>query len=104
MISIKEIYEEVRKCQYCGFCEFPCPTFNALRSRSYGPRGRVNLIKTLIEDGFGQGRDVKIDAGVINSIMTCLHCAACDTQCPAGIKIADAIHSFKAIILQAMLK
>ncbi len=38
MMSLREIYEEVRKCQFCGFCEFPCPTFNALRSRAYGPR------------------------------------------------------------------
>ncbi|ADY00753.1 4Fe-4S ferredoxin, iron-sulfur binding domain protein [Vulcanisaeta moutnovskia 768-28] len=104
MMSIKEVYEEVRKCQFCGFCEFPCPTFNTLRSRAYGPRGRINLIKTLIENGFGQGKDVGLGGDVINPIMTCLHCAACDTQCPAGIRIADAIHSFKAIILETMLK
>ncbi len=58
----------------------------------------------MIENGFGQGKDVGLDSDVINPIMTCLHCAACDTQCPAGIRIADAIHSFKAIILEAMLK
>lgn len=104
MMSLREIYEEVRKCQFCGFCEFPCPTFNALRSRAYGPRGRINLIKTLIEGGFGQGKNAEISIDVINSIMTCLHCAACDTQCPAGIKIADAIHSFKSIILEIILK
>ncbi|BDR93435.1 (Fe-S)-binding protein [Vulcanisaeta souniana] len=104
MMNIKEIHDEVKKCMYCGFCEFPCPTFNTLRSRAYGPRGRINLIKALIEDGFGRGRDTEVGIDVIDPIMTCLHCAACDTQCPAGIKIADAIHSFKAIILETMLK
>ncbi|MFB6470282.1 MAG: 4Fe-4S dicluster domain-containing protein [Vulcanisaeta sp. AZ3] len=104
MMSLKEVYEEVRKCQFCGFCEFPCPTFKVMRSRSYGPRGRVNLIKILIEDGFGQGKDIKLNSEIVDSIMTCLHCAACNTQCPAGINIADAIHSFKSMILELMLK
>jgi glycolate oxidase iron-sulfur subunit len=104
MMSIKEVYDEVRKCQFCGFCEFPCPTFKAMSNRSYGPRGRINLIRILIEEGFGQGKLIELNKEVFDPIMTCLHCAACDTQCPADIRIADAIHSFKSIILRTMLK
>lgn len=104
MMNIEEIYSEVQKCQFCGFCEFPCPTFNVIRTRSYGPRGRINLIKTLMENGFKQGKVSNIDLNTLNSIMTCLHCAACNTQCPAKIDIADVIHSFKSIILKEVLK
>ncbi|MGC8584024.1 MAG: (Fe-S)-binding protein, partial [Thermoproteus sp.] len=55
-----------------------------------GPRGRVNLIRNF---------DGELSEAAYMGIMTCLGCRNCDIQCPAGIKIAEIIHEFKAYII-----
>jgi len=90
MLSEREILEEVRRCQFCGFCEHVCPTYIATRERHYGPRGRINLIYICLTNG-------EVGKETFKGIATCLHCRACDFQCPAGIRIAEVIRSFKAL-------
>jgi Fe-S oxidoreductase len=88
--TVEDLIAEASKCQFCGFCEYACPTYRALRIRHFGPRGRVNIIKN-----FNGPLSEEAYAG----IMSCLSCGACDPQCPAGIRITELIRSFKAFIM-----
>ncbi|MCS7126198.1 MAG: (Fe-S)-binding protein [Aigarchaeota archaeon] len=91
-ISEEVFMRELLKCSFCGFCEWVCPTLKAEESRLYGPRGRVNIIIFAIKDG------VWTDLG-LRSIFNCLVCGACNTQCPAGIKISEYIRSFRYYLI-----
>jgi Fe-S oxidoreductase len=62
-----------------------------MRMMHFGPRGRINLIRNF---------DGGLSEAAYMGIMTCLVCRSCDVQCPAGIKIAEVIHDFKAYILE----
>ncbi|AEA12007.1 4Fe-4S ferredoxin, iron-sulfur binding domain protein [Thermoproteus uzoniensis 768-20] len=89
-MNLAELKAEASKCQFCGFCEFACPTYRSIRMMHFGPRGRVNLIRNF---------DGELSEAAYTGIMTCLGCRNCDIQCPAGIKIAEIIHEFKAYII-----
>jgi Fe-S oxidoreductase len=93
-MNLAELRAEASKCQFCGFCEYACPTYKTMRMRHFGPRGRINLIKNF---------DGELSEAAYIGIMTCLVCRACDAQCPAGIKIAEVIHDFKAYILEGKI-
>ncbi len=82
---IKEFIErEVSKCSFCGFCEYICPTYHVSNDRVYSPRGRINLIKSLVLEGWFNGI-------VEKSIYTCLLCRACEYECPSNISIVEVI-------------
>ena len=91
------LHTEVSKCVYCGFCEAVCPTLHAGGHRGHGPRGRLRVIKSLLEDE-------KPTAQAMESIYTCLLCGACNLQCPVGIKIAEAIREARPLALEATRK
>lgn len=86
---------EATRCVHCGFCEIVCPTYRLYRMRHYGPRGRLHIIAN--SDGHLSGEAYR-------AVMTCLACGACDTQCPAGIKIAEVIRGFKAELVKRALR
>lgn len=85
---------EVSKCVYCGFCEAVCPTLKAGGHRGYGPRGRLRIIKGILD-----GQEPSQEA--LNSLYTCLLCGACDLQCPVGIRIADAIREARPLLARS---
>ncbi|MCU7788496.1 MAG: 4Fe-4S dicluster domain-containing protein [Pyrobaculum sp.] len=91
---IEKLVAEASKCQFCGFCEFACPTYRAVRMRHFGPRGRINIIKNF---------EGKLSDEALRGVLTCLACGACDPQCPAGIRITETIRAFKAFIIQQRL-
>lgn len=93
-----ELLRDVYKCQFCGFCESVCPTYFVTRERFFGPRGRINIIKMYLD------RNSNIEPRAFEGLMSCLNCRACNTQCPAGIRIAEAIHEFKAVLLREALR
>jgi glycolate oxidase iron-sulfur subunit len=72
--------------------------------RHYGSRGRINLILDILGHAGGASSLDAQSREVMDGIFTCLHCGACDTQCPASIKISDVILSFKALVLAQRLK
>ena len=75
----KEAEEIVRKCVHCGFCTATCPTYQLLGDESDSPRGRIYLIKQLLEKGRAtQQTRVHLDR--------CLLCRACETTCPSGVE------------------
>ncbi|WP_291766167.1 (Fe-S)-binding protein [Caldivirga sp. UBA161] len=85
------------RCARCNFCESVCPTYMVFRRRVYSPRGRIWIIMFL-----SQG--IKLSNDEYTGLLTCLGCRACDLVCPAGIKIAEAIHDAKALLVKAALK
>ncbi|MGO4908092.1 glycolate oxidase subunit GlcF [Pseudorhodobacter sp. W20_MBD10_FR17] len=71
--------EILRTCVHCGFCTATCPTYQVLGDELDSPRGRIYLIKDMLE----KGRPA--DAKTVKHIDRCLSCLACMTTCPSGV-------------------
>jgi glycolate oxidase iron-sulfur subunit len=69
----------LRACVHCGFCTATCPTYVLLGDELDSPRGRIYLIKDMLEKGAPATRDV------VKHIDRCLSCLACMTTCPSGV-------------------
>ena len=81
-------------CIRCGLCEPVCPTYAVSRKRLHGPRGRVQVIKAIVEGVVG------LDGDAVDSIFTCLLCNACNLACPAGVDIVGAVRWARGAILR----
>ena len=71
--------EILRACVHCGFCTATCPTYQVLGDELDSPRGRIYLIKDMLEN------DRDPDARTVKHIDRCLSCLACMTTCPSGV-------------------
>jgi glycolate oxidase iron-sulfur subunit len=71
--------EILRTCVHCGFCTATCPTYQVLGDELDSPRGRIYLIKDMLENGR------PADAHTVKHIDRCLSCLACMTTCPSGV-------------------
>lgn len=71
--------EILRACVHCGFCTATCPTYQVLGDELDSPRGRIYLIKDMLEAGR------PADARTVKHIDRCLGCLACMTTCPSGV-------------------
>jgi len=71
--------EILRTCVHCGFCTATCPTYQVLGDELDSPRGRIYLIKDMLEN------DRPADAKTVKHIDRCLSCLACMTTCPSGV-------------------
>lgn len=71
--------EVLRTCVHCGFCTATCPTYQVLGDELDSPRGRIYLIKDMLE----KGRPA--DEKTVRHIDRCLSCLACMTTCPSGV-------------------
>ena len=69
----------LRACVHCGFCTATCPTYVLLGDELDSPRGRIYLIKEMLE------KDQPPTAAVVRHIDRCLSCLACMTTCPSGV-------------------
>jgi glycolate oxidase iron-sulfur subunit len=69
----------LRTCVHCGFCTATCPTYQVLGDELDSPRGRIYLIKDMLE----KGRPA--DEKTVKHIDRCLSCLACMTTCPSGV-------------------
>jgi glycolate oxidase iron-sulfur subunit len=76
----KELKEEVYKCIKCGLCLTPCPVYNLLRFEGASPRGRVQLIKKILEG------KMELSEHFQSLLFTCLLCETCTANCPSGLK------------------
>ena len=71
----------LRKCVHCGFCTATCPTYQLLGDELDGPRGRIYLIKQMLE-GVEPSQSTQLH------LDRCLTCRACETTCPSGVRYA----------------
>ena len=77
--DIQEADKILRKCVHCGFCTATCPTYVLLGDELDSPRGRIYLIKDMLENDRAPTEDV------VKHIDRCLSCLACMTTCPSGV-------------------
>ncbi len=77
--DIKEADRILRACVHCGFCTATCPTYVLLGDELDSPRGRIYLIKDMLEN------DRPASAKVTKHIDRCLSCLSCMTTCPSGV-------------------
>lgn len=69
----------LRACVHCGFCTATCPTYQLLGDELDGPRGRIYLIKQVLEGA-------EVTAKTQTHLDRCLTCRNCETTCPSGVK------------------
>src|SRR5580658_8611214 len=77
--DLREADKILRACVHCGFCTATCPTYVLLGDELDGPRGRIYLIKNMLEAGGAVPRET------VTHIDRCLSCLACMTTCPSGV-------------------
>lgn len=75
----QEAEEILRTCVHCGFCTATCPTYQELSDERDGPRGRIYLIKQMLEGG-------EVTEKTRTHLDRCLTCRSCETTCPSGVK------------------
>ncbi len=90
--NIGEADKILRACVHCGFCLATCPTYVLLGDELDSPRGRIYLIKEMLE------HDRPADAEVTTHIDRCLSCLACMTTCPSGVHYMHLVDHARAHI------
>jgi len=81
-----------RKCVHCGFCNATCPTYQLLGDELDGPRGRIYLIKDMLE------KNKPANEKIVKHIDRCLSCYSCMTTCPSGVNYMHLIDHGRAHI------
>jgi glycolate oxidase iron-sulfur subunit len=84
--------EILRSCVHCGFCTATCPTYQVLGDELDSPRGRIYLIKDMLETGRAA------DEKTVKHIDRCLSCLACMTTCPSGVHYMHLVDHARAHI------
>lgn len=82
----------LRSCVHCGFCTATCPTYQVLGDELDSPRGRIYLIKDMLEN------NRLPDAKTVQHIDRCLSCLACMTTCPSGVHYMHLVDHARAYI------
>ena len=82
----------LRKCVHCGFCNSTCPTFKLLGDELDGPRGRIYLLKNMLE------HELTPTEKVVTHIDRCLSCLSCMTTCPSGVNYMHLVDAGRSYI------
>jgi glycolate oxidase iron-sulfur subunit len=80
----------LRKCVHCGFCNATCPTYQLLGDELDGPRGRIYLMKQMLEG------EVPADT-VLPHLDRCLTCRNCESTCPSGVRYSELVDIGRAV-------
>jgi glycolate oxidase iron-sulfur subunit len=83
----------LRSCVHCGFCLSTCPTYGLLGDELDSPRGRIYLIKSVLEGN-------KVSSDSLNHLDRCLTCRSCETTCPSGVKYGQLLDIGREIMEQ----
>ena len=90
----REAADIIKSCVHCGFCNATCPTYQELFDERDGPRGRLYLVKHMLESGqAGDATRMHLDR--------CLTCRACETTCPSGVQYSRVADNGREIIDKA---
>ena len=83
----------LRSCVHCGFCNATCPTYQLLGDERDGPRGRIYLIKEMLEHNRAT-RETQVH------LDRCLTCRSCETTCPSGVQYHRLLDIGRAMVEQ----
>jgi len=84
--------DAIRSCVHCGFCTATCPTYVLLGNELDSPRGRIYLVKEMLENS------ALPSAQVVKHLDRCLSCLACETHCPSGVSYRRIIDKGRAYV------
>lgn len=90
--QVAESEKILRKCVHCGFCTATCPTYVTLGNELDSPRGRIYLIKDMLENGRAADRETVLH------VDRCLSCLSCMTTCPSGVNYMHLVDHARAHI------
>ena len=85
----------VQACVHCGFCLAACPTYSELGQEMDSPRGRIVLMKQVLEGTLPA-------AAAAPHIDRCLGCLACEPACPSGVPYRDLISPYRAVVQEKL--
>jgi glycolate oxidase iron-sulfur subunit len=83
----------LRACVHCGFCTATCPTYQLLGDELDGPRGRIYLIKQMLEGA-------EVTASTQLHLDRCLTCRSCETTCPSGVRYGRLVDIGRRVVEQ----
>ena len=83
----------LRKCVHCGFCTATCPTYQLLGDELDGPRGRIYLMKQVLEGA-------PVTRKTQGHLDRCLTCRACETTCPSGVQYGNLVDIMRTVVEQ----
>ena len=81
----------LRKCVHCGFCTATCPTYQLLGDELDGPRGRIYLMKQVLEGA-------TVSRSTQQHLARCLTCRNCETTCPSGVQYGHLVEIVRPIV------
>ncbi len=82
----------IRKCVHCGFCTAICPTYVLLGDELNSPRGRIYLMKDMLE------REREPTPEIVKHVDRCLSCPSCMSTCPSGVNYMHLVDHARAYI------
>jgi glycolate oxidase iron-sulfur subunit len=85
-------FEQVSACVHCGLCLEACPTYKELRVEMDSPRGRLYLMKGILEERLDPS------PSTLKHLDQCLDCRACETACPSGVQYADILEKTRTLL------
>jgi glycolate oxidase iron-sulfur subunit len=85
-------FEKISACVHCGLCLEACPTYRELRVEMDSPRGRIYLMKGLLQERLEPTEDVLVH------LDRCLDCRACETACPSGVAYGDLLEKTRTLL------
>lgn len=85
----------LRSCVHCGFCNATCPTYQLLGDELDGPRGRIYLIKQVLEGN-------EVTAKTQQHLDRCLTCRNCETTCPSGVQYHNLLDIGRGVVEKAV--
>ena len=91
--EVKDAESILRSCVHCGFCTATCPTYQLLSDELDGPRGRIYLIKQVLEGN-------EISRKTQTHLDRCLTCRSCETTCPSGVRYGRLVEIGRNIVDQ----
>ncbi len=93
----KEANDILRSCVHCGFCTATCPTYQLLGDELDGPRGRIYLIKQILEgNAVSEKTQTHLDR--------CLTCRSCETTCPSGVQYGRLIDIGRELVEKKVIR
>jgi glycolate oxidase iron-sulfur subunit len=96
--DVQESEKILRACVHCGFCTATCPTYVLLGDELDSPRGRIYLIKEMLEN------DRPADERTVKHIDRCLSCLSCMTTCPSGVNYMHLVDHGRAHIERTYIR